>query len=178
MVTPTGTLLPLRSVTGSHLFPTLGCGGISSAPLLGKDGWSKESQVHLASGFGGSPGTIMVDETSSPSVRVVTRTPGLGRYSEPRRVWAGGGDDPSMSAEGQFHSHHVHAHLCEHTYLHTRARTHIRIETRVYTSMHPHTLPHMWACTHTCTHTSWHSCVWAPDSSSELTLGSVLVCLW
>lgn len=39
--------------------------------------------------------------------------------------------------------------------------------------IHPrmHTHSHMWACTHT----SWHSCVWAPDSSSELTPGSILV---
>ena len=165
MVTPTGTPLPLRSVTDSHLFPPLGCGGISSAPLLGRDGWSKESQVHLASGFGGSPGTMMVDESSSPSVRAVTRTPGLGRYSEPGRVWTGGGDDPSMLAEGQFHSHHVHDHLCEHTYLHTRACTHICIETRVYTSMHAHTLPHVGMHTHMHTHLMAFLCL---DSRLQL----------
>ena len=45
-----------------------------------------------------------------------------------------------MLAEGQFHSHHVHDHLCEHTYLHTHACTHICIETHVYTSTHAHTL--------------------------------------
>lgn len=123
-------------------------GAYPQPPLLGRNGWSKGEQIHLASGFGGSPGTIMVDESSSPSVRATTRTPGLGGYSEPGRMWAGGGDDPSISAEGQFYSHHVHAHLCEHTYLHTRARTHICVETRVYTPMQAHTLPHVGMRTH------------------------------